>query len=46
MRSVSIAELAILFHFDAVRVVLLVLLRDVIALFAICASQGHIYSHL
>jgi hypothetical protein len=46
VQSVSVAVLAVLFELDAIRVVLLVLLGDVVALLAFGASQGYVYSHL
>ena len=40
-----LAEPAVLVHFNSVRIVLLVLLGVVVALFALRASQGDFYSH-
>ncbi len=45
MRSVLLAELAILFHFDSVRIVLLVFHRIVISLLTLLTCQRHFYSH-
>jgi len=41
-----LAELTVLVHFKSVRVVLLVLLGVVIALFALCTSHCYLYSHI
>ena len=40
------AEPAILLEFETVGVVLLVLLRVVVALFAFCAGKGNLHSHI
>jgi hypothetical protein len=42
----GVAEFAELLQLDAVRVVFLVFSGDVVALLAISASQGHVYTHL
>jgi hypothetical protein len=39
------AEFAVLIHLEPVRIILLVFLRVVIALFALCAGQYDFYSH-
>lgn len=41
-----LAEPAVLVHFNSVRIVLLVLLGVVVALFALRAGQGDLHSHL
>ena len=46
MNSMLAAETAVLVHFQSVRIVLFVLERVVVALFAFRASQGDFYSHL
>jgi hypothetical protein len=45
MGGVLLAERAILRELEAVGVVLLVLHRIVVSLFAFAAGQGHSYSH-
>ncbi len=45
MKCVFLAEPAILFHLEPVRVVLFILHRVIVALFAHCAGQGYFYSH-
>ena len=40
------AKLAVLVHFKPVRIILLVLLGVVIALFAVRTSQCYLYSHI
>ena len=45
MEGVLLAELAILFHLDAVGRILLVFIRPVIAVFAFGAGQGDIRPH-
>ncbi len=41
-----LAELAVLVHLKSVGIVLLVFLCVVVALFALCASQCYLYSHI
>lgn len=45
MNSVVVTELTVLFQFDAIRVGLLVLLGNIIALFAIRARQRYRNTH-
>ena len=45
MKGVLLAEFAILFNLDAVGSVFLVLVRPVVAIFAIGAGQGNICPH-
>jgi hypothetical protein len=45
VKSVLLAELAILVHFKSVRVILLVLLGVVVSLLAFCAGEGDLNSH-
>jgi len=40
-----VAESAVLHHFDSVRVVLLVLLRNIVSALAFCASKCDLYAH-
>ena len=45
MQSVLLAELTILVEFDSIRIVLLVLLGVVVALFALSTRKGNFNSH-
>jgi hypothetical protein len=45
VKSVLLAELAVLIHLKSVRVILLVLLGVVVALLALCAGQCDLNSH-
>ncbi len=46
MKSVLVTEFAMLHHFDPVRVILLVLLRNIVAMLALGAGQCNLYSHI
>ena len=54
MKSVLLAEAAVLVHFDSVRIVLLVLLRVIVSLLALGADESnldscvvsHVFRHL
>jgi hypothetical protein len=46
MKGMMVAKLAILLQLNAIRVVFLIFLGDIIALLAIGACQDHIHTHL
>lgn len=45
MQCMLIAMSAVLHHFDSVGIILLVLLRNIVSVFALCASKCDFHAH-